>query len=98
MQVDQLPLEQQETASYCHGCGEIKPKIELGVCLVCGYLLCMTSDCRGLCLCDDARKGAVDEEDMERLAINTLFRVESDPAQYRRLSRVSPNYEQGFSN
>jgi hypothetical protein len=102
MKVDQLPMKQQESASYCHACGEVKPKIELGACLVCGYRLCLTSDCRGLCLCDDARKGkgkrCVAKADMKKLSLNKLFRVERDPKRYRLLSRVSPNYEQGFSN
>jgi hypothetical protein len=98
MKFDQLPLEQQKTASYCHACGEVKPNHELGLCVVCGYRLCLTKECSGGCLCDDARKGFADEAEMKRLSFKRLFKIESDPERFHLLSRVPANYESGFSN
>jgi len=98
MRLDQLPSGQQETASYCQACGEVKAYHELGLCVVCGYRLCLTDECSGGCLCDDARKGFADEAEMKRLSLKRLFKIESDLARFHLLSRVPANYESGFSN
>lgn len=54
MTVDQLNLEQQKTASYCHSCGEVRPEGQLLECLVCRYLTCGMDGCSGRCACNDA--------------------------------------------
>jgi len=54
MQVDQLPAHRQETASYCHSCGEVRSEAELSICRRCGYRLCGMDGCVSRCACDDA--------------------------------------------
>lgn len=56
MKVDQLAIHAQETATYCHSCGEVRTEDELGECLVCGYRICGKDGCSARCLCDDANR------------------------------------------
>lgn len=56
MKVDKLPIHEQETATYCHSCGEVRTEDELGECLVCGYRICGKDGCSARCLCDDANR------------------------------------------
>lgn len=56
MTIDQLPIQKQETAAYCHSCGEVRTEDELGECLVCGYRICGKDGCSARCLCDDANR------------------------------------------
>lgn len=51
MKVDQLAIHEQETATYCHSCGEVRTEDELGECLVCGYRICGKDGCSARCLC-----------------------------------------------
>jgi len=56
MKFDQLSIQEQETATYCHSCGEVCKQEELGECLGCGYSLCGKHGCSARCLCDDEIK------------------------------------------
>jgi hypothetical protein len=71
MNVVQLPLEQQETASHCHSCGEVRSEEYLGTCLQCGYRLCFMDGCHGHCACtDDALGMAIAQIDSALAAID----------------------------
>src|ERR1700721_1323144 len=56
MKFAQLPLQEQETAPYCHSCGEVRTEGELGECLGGGYHICGKDGCSARCLCDDATR------------------------------------------
>lgn len=63
MHIDQLSLKQQESALYCHSCGDVHTEEELGECLTCDYRLCFSNTCSGRCACDDAMVGIEEEID-----------------------------------
>lgn len=57
MYLDELAVEQQETATYCQACSEVLARDEMTQCPHCGYLICGKPGCNRLCSCDD---GALD--------------------------------------
>jgi len=54
MKLDDLPVDKQETATYCHSCGEVRGLEQLGLCLGCGAHVCGLDGCSLRCACDDA--------------------------------------------
>jgi hypothetical protein len=54
MRLHELPLNQQDSAVYCHSCGTIRTEDELSFCILCGARICGLEGCRSLCACDDA--------------------------------------------
>jgi hypothetical protein len=56
MKIDELSDEQQETATYCHSCGEVRSEDELGICLDCGASICGLKECSSGCFCGDAKR------------------------------------------
>lgn len=72
MQVDQLPMEQQETTSYCHSCGELRSEDELGTCLHCGYRICGMGGCSSRCACDDKHDELMFEIDSALASLSSV--------------------------
>ena len=54
MLLDELQLDQQDSALYCYSCGTIRTDDTLGLCLLCGAHICGMDGCESLCACDDA--------------------------------------------
>ena len=69
MRIDQLTAHQQETASYCHSCGELRSEDELGTCLNCDYRICGMNGCSCRCACDDVATELIWRTDEQRDAI-----------------------------
>ena len=54
MLLDELPLDQQDSALYCHSCGTVRTDEELSICILCSSRICGIEGCNSLCACDDA--------------------------------------------
>jgi hypothetical protein len=52
MRLDELPLDQQDSAVYCHSCGTIRSEEELNNCDLCGTPICGLDGCSRRCVCD----------------------------------------------
>ena len=72
MKLDELPPEQQESATYCHGCGEVVNKILLAACEECGMPVCNTIRCSRRCLCGMLKDGLIDLDEYQLEAFKYL--------------------------
>lgn len=53
VKLDELPEDEQERASYCVSCGEVRPEEQMEQCPLCEGYICSLDGCKGGCECDD---------------------------------------------